>query len=82
MQEVEEASEQQNIEKGNVELNGGNLEYVGENEEDDDIVGLSHEDGATMNFGQEEFENMAKIPLYENYQTSSLCATFLILNCC
>jgi hypothetical protein len=25
---------------------------------------------------------MAKIPLYENYQTSSLCATLLILNCC
>jgi len=82
MQEVEEASEQQNMEEGNVELNGGNLEYVGENEEDDDIVGLSHEDEATMNFGQEEFEKMAKIPLYENDQTSSLCATLLILNCC
>jgi len=43
---------------------------------------LSHEDEATMNFGQEEFKKMAKIPLYENDQTSSLCATLLILNCC
>jgi hypothetical protein len=52
------------------------------NEENDDIIGLSHEDGAIMNFGQQEFEKMARIPLYENSQTSSLCVTLLILNCC
>jgi hypothetical protein len=80
MEEVEEANEQKNIEEGNVEPNGGNLKYVGENEEDDDITSLSHE--ATMNFGQQEFEEMAKIPLHENSQTSSLCVTLLILNCC
>ncbi len=34
-----------------MEPNGGNLEYVGENEKDDDITSLSHENRATMNFG-------------------------------
>jgi hypothetical protein len=34
-----------------------------------------------MNFGQQEFEEMAKTPIYENSQTSSLCA-ILLLNCC
>ncbi len=80
MEEEEKANEQKNIEEGNVEPSGGNLKYVRENEEDDDITSLSH--GATMNFEQQEFEEMAKISLHENFQTSSLCVTLLILNCC